>query len=79
MNANRNHQRLDVLWREICRLDALVLESERAALELTGTEGDQALASTMATDAKTLLMRALRSYAIESETVRQASRSARAA
>lgn len=72
MNTTRNHARLAELADEIHRLDALLLNAERAALDPSGTEPDMDTAAAVLAQTRVDLDRAFRGYFIEAEVVRHA-------
>ncbi len=79
MNTSRNHARLAELAADIYRLDALLLELERTALDPSGTEEDMVTAAAVLAQTRIELERSLRAYVIESEVVRRAEIAPRAA
>lgn len=71
MNTTINHQRLDVLAAEIARLDAELLDVERASHELLGSEEDCEVSAARLMATRIELDRLLRAYFIEGEVVRR--------
>lgn len=79
MNVERHHLRLDELESLIARLETELVEREREAIDVLGTEEDCFLASGRAEQARTMLTRAMREYVILAAFVRRSQRHARAA
>lgn len=78
MNTTMNHARLDRLVEEIDALQDLVLDIERASLEMfDGSEDFAAVTSAAVIEAKAKLHQKLLAYVAESEVVRSAERSGR--
>lgn len=79
MNTARNHTRLAELAGDIHRLDNLLLDVERAALDPSGSEEQADTAAAVAATTRFELERSLRAYFIEAEVVRRAESAPRAA
>lgn len=71
MRTTINERRLDVLAREIARLDEEVVTARRAAGDLDGNEHACAVVAAAADEKRAELEKALRAYFIESEVVRR--------
>lgn len=71
MKTTINERRLDVLAREIARLDEEVVTARRAAGDLDGGEVACSIMDAMAAEKRVELEEALRAYFLESEFIRR--------
>ena len=79
MNTARHYERLNTLWAEIARLEGVVVECQREAIEMTGSEEDCQLRILRELQARTELDRARREHGILAHFLIQSLRHANAA